>query len=241
MKLLFHLLRALLCCGLLVLAHGAEPRPGRPADQADRADRPGAATDVMARLLGDGVGRAPRSADGGREHAGRLGHPGASGGRARGAGRPHAAVHQHVGHGDQSGVVQAASLRSDARLHAGRDGLQPRAADAVGQRRAAGRRRCPSSIAYAKANRGKLSIAFDTTAGAAAFAAKLLNRRADLGLVEVPYRSAGQMTQDVAGGVNQVMMSSIAAANCGRAGREGAPHRDHIQDSGSPDCPTCRR
>jgi tripartite-type tricarboxylate transporter receptor subunit TctC len=67
-------------------------------------------------------------------------------------------------------------------------------------------------IAYAKANRGKLSIAFDTTAGAAAFAAKLFNRRADLGLVEVPYRSAAQMTQDVASGVNQVMISSVAAA-----------------------------
>ena len=67
-------------------------------------------------------------------------------------------------------------------------------------------------IAYAKANRGKLSIAFDTTAGAAAFGAKLFNRRTDLGLVEVPYRSAAQMTQDVASGVNQVMMSSVAAA-----------------------------
>jgi tripartite-type tricarboxylate transporter receptor subunit TctC len=67
-------------------------------------------------------------------------------------------------------------------------------------------------IAYAKANRGKLSIAFDTTAGAAAFGAKLFNRRADLGLVEVPYRSAAQMTQDVASGVNQVMISSVAAA-----------------------------
>ena len=59
----------------------------------------------------------------------------------------------------------------------------------------------------------KLSIAFDTTAGAAAFAARLLNKRAGLGLVEVPYRSAAQMTQDVASGVNQVMMSSVAAAN----------------------------
>jgi tripartite-type tricarboxylate transporter receptor subunit TctC len=67
-------------------------------------------------------------------------------------------------------------------------------------------------IAYAKANPGKLSIAFDTTAGAAAFGAKLFNRRADLGLVEVPYRSAAQMTQDVASGVNQVMISSVAAA-----------------------------
>ena len=67
-------------------------------------------------------------------------------------------------------------------------------------------------MAYAKANAGKLSIAFDNTAGAAAFAAKLFNKRADLGLIELPYRSAAQMTQDVASGVNQVMMSSIAAA-----------------------------
>jgi tripartite-type tricarboxylate transporter receptor subunit TctC len=68
-------------------------------------------------------------------------------------------------------------------------------------------------IAYAKANPGKLSIAFDNTAGAAAFAAKLFNKRAALGLVEVPYRSSAQMTQDVASGLNQVMMSSIAAAS----------------------------
>jgi tripartite-type tricarboxylate transporter receptor subunit TctC len=68
-------------------------------------------------------------------------------------------------------------------------------------------------IAYAKANPGKLSIAFDNTAGAAAFGAKLFNKRAGLGLIEVPYRSAGQLVQDVASGVNQVMMSSIAAAN----------------------------
>src|SRR5277367_182705 len=67
-------------------------------------------------------------------------------------------------------------------------------------------------ITYAKANPGKLSIAFDNTAGAAAFAAKLFNKRGDLGLVEVPYRSSAQMIQDVASGLNQVMMSSIAAA-----------------------------
>src|SRR5262249_10158287 len=39
-------------------------------------------------------------------------------------------------------------------------------------------------IAYAKSNRGKLSIAFDNTAGAAAFGAKLFNKRAGLGLIE---------------------------------------------------------
>ena len=66
---------------------------------------------------------------------------------------------------------------------------------------------------YARAHRGKLSIGFDNTAGAAAFAAKLLNRRANLDLVEVPYRAAAQMTQDAASGTVQVLMSSIAAAS----------------------------
>lgn len=68
-------------------------------------------------------------------------------------------------------------------------------------------------ITYAKANPGKLSIAFDNTAGAAAFAAKLFNKRAGLGMTEVPYRSSAQLNQDVAAGIDQVMMSSIAAAN----------------------------
>jgi tripartite-type tricarboxylate transporter receptor subunit TctC len=70
----------------------------------------------------------------------------------------------------------------------------------------------PEFFDYARARRGKLSIGFDNTAGAAAFATKLLNRRADLDLVEVPYRAAAQMTQDAASGVVQVLMSSIAAA-----------------------------
>jgi len=71
----------------------------------------------------------------------------------------------------------------------------------------------PELIAYAKQNRGKLSMAFDVTAGAAGVAARLFNKRADLGLIEVPYRSAAQMAQDAASGINPVLMSSIAAAN----------------------------
>jgi tripartite-type tricarboxylate transporter receptor subunit TctC len=73
-------------------------------------------------------------------------------------------------------------------------------------------------IAHARANRGKLSIAFDNTAGAAAFAARLLNKRADLGLIEVPYRSAAQATQDVAGGVNAVAAAS-AVVQAGKVRR----------------------
>ena len=68
-------------------------------------------------------------------------------------------------------------------------------------------------IAYAKANPGKLSYAVDVTAGAAPIAARLFNKRANLGMVEVPYRSAAQMAQDVASGTVPVLISSMAAVN----------------------------
>jgi tripartite-type tricarboxylate transporter receptor subunit TctC len=71
----------------------------------------------------------------------------------------------------------------------------------------------PELIDYAKANPGKLSYAVDVTAGAAPIIARLFNKRAGLGLVEVPYRSASQMVQDVASGVVPVLMSSMAASN----------------------------
>jgi len=97
-------------------------------------------------------------------------------------------------------------------------------------------------IAYAKANPGKLSIAFDNTAGAAAFGAKLFNKRAGLDLIEVPYRSGAQMVQDVAGGINQVMMSSIAAANAvvqaGKVRRLAVT--SDVRFPGLPDLPTLR-
>ena len=97
-------------------------------------------------------------------------------------------------------------------------------------------------IAYAKANPGKLSIAFDNTAGAAAFGAKLFNKRAGLDLIEVPYRSGAQMVQDVAGGINQVMMSSIAAANvvvqAGKVRRLAVTSDTRFP--GLPDLPTLR-
>ncbi|MCX7311938.1 MAG: tripartite tricarboxylate transporter substrate-binding protein [Alphaproteobacteria bacterium] len=68
-------------------------------------------------------------------------------------------------------------------------------------------------IDYAKANPGKLSYAVDVTAGAAPFAARLFNKRANLGMVEVPYRSAAQMAGDVATGTVPVLISSMAASN----------------------------
>jgi tripartite-type tricarboxylate transporter receptor subunit TctC len=71
----------------------------------------------------------------------------------------------------------------------------------------------PELIAYAKANPGKLTYAVDVTSGASPVAARLLNKRANLGLIEVPYRSAGQMVQDVASGIVPVLIASLAASN----------------------------
>jgi tripartite-type tricarboxylate transporter receptor subunit TctC len=208
-----RLSRVLVCCALLasVTSAFAQSWPSRPVKLIVPTG-PGAATDVMARLLGDGVSRT-------------LGQPvvvenlpGASG----------ILAHQSVARAAPDGYTllftntsgMAINLISFKQLpyDPTRDfaavatvcNVAPQMLSVNSELPV---KTLPELIAYAKANRGKLSIAFDTTAGAAAFAAKLVNKRADLGLVEVPYRSAAQMTQDVASGVNQVMMSSIAAAN----------------------------
>jgi tripartite-type tricarboxylate transporter receptor subunit TctC len=206
------LLRTLICFGLVF--HGADASaqtwPSRPIKLIVPTG-PGAATDVMARLLADGVSRS-------------LGQsvaveniPGASG----------IVAHQAVARAAPDGYTilftntsgMAINLISFKQLpyDPTRDFTAVAMVCSQGPQMLSVNaelpvKTLPELIAYAKANRGKLSMAFDTTAGAAAFAAKLFNRRADLGLVEVPYRSAAQMTLDVASGINQVMMSSVAAA-----------------------------
>src|SRR5229473_3546140 len=205
--------RLLLCCGLLALAAPAlaETFPSRPVKLIVPTG-PGAATDVMARLLGEGVSRG-------------LGQPlvvenmpGASG----------IVAHQSAARAPADGYTflftntsgMAINLVSFKQLpyDPTRDFTPVAMVCSLGPQMLSANaelpvRTLPELIAHARSNRGRLSIAFDTTAGAAAFAAKLVNKRADIGLIEVPYRSAAQMTQDVASGVNQVMMSSVAAAN----------------------------
>jgi tripartite-type tricarboxylate transporter receptor subunit TctC len=205
-------LRALLCAALLAPAveTNAQTWPSRPIKLIVPTG-PGSATDVMARLLADGVSKT-------------LGQPmvvenmpGASG----------IVAHQAVARAPADGYTLLFSNTSGLAINLvsfkklpydpavdfapiamvcslGPQMLSVNAGLPV--------KSVPEFIAYAKANRGKLSMGFDNTAGAAAFAAKLLNSRADLGLVEVPYRAAAQMTQDIAGGTTQVMISSIAAA-----------------------------
>ena len=212
-----YLLRALLCCGTLVLA-----APGHaeslPSNWPSRPIRlivptgPGTATDVMARLLADAMSRSLR------QPAIVENMSGASG----------IVAHQSIARASPDGYTllftntsgMAINLISFKQLpyDPTRDFAAVAMVCSLGPQMLSVNADVPVAtlaefVAYAKANRGKLSVAFDTTAGAAAFAAKLINKRADLGLVEVPYRSAAQMTQDVASGVNQVMVSSVAAAN----------------------------
>lgn len=206
------LLRMLLCCGLVLLVADASAQtwPSWPI-RLIVPTGPGAATDIMARLLADAVSRS-------------LGQslvvenmPGASG----------ILAHQTVARAAPDGYTilftntsgMAINLISFKQLpyDPTRDFTAVAMVCSQGPQMLSVNaelpiRTLPELMAYARANRGKLSMAYDTTAGAAAYAAKLFNKRADLDLVEVSYRSAAQMIQDVASGVNQVMMSSVAAA-----------------------------
>jgi tripartite-type tricarboxylate transporter receptor subunit TctC len=206
------LLRMLLCCGLVLLVADASAQtwPSRPI-RLIVPTGPGAATDIMARLLADAVSRS-------------LGQsltvenmPGASGilahqAVARAAPDGHTILFTNTS-GMAINLISFKQLPYDPT----RDFTAVAMVCSQGPQMLSVNaelpiRTLPELMAYARANRGKLSMAYDTTAGAAAYAAKLFNKRADLDLVEVSYRSAAQMTQDVASGVNQMMMSSVAAA-----------------------------
>jgi tripartite-type tricarboxylate transporter receptor subunit TctC len=205
------IVRAVLCCMVMGMSFArADSWPSRPIKLIVPTGA-GASTDVMARLLADGVSRT-------------IGQPmfvenipGASG----------ILGHETAAHATPDGYTILFTNTSGMALnlisfkHLPYDPTRDFAAVALVCNLAPQMLSVNADlpvhsvselIAYAKANPGKLSIAFDNTAGAAAFAAKLFNKRSGLGLVEVPYRSAGQLTQDVASGVNQVMMSSITAA-----------------------------
>ncbi len=205
-------IRALLCAlvSAPAVSAGAQEWPTRPVRLIVPTGA-GAATDVMARLLADGVSK-------------KLGQPvvvenmpGASGMTA----------HQAVARAEPDGYTllftntsgMAINLISFRKLpyNPEKDFTPVAMVCSLGPQMLSVNANLPPKtlaefLTYAKANRGKLSMAFDNTAGAAAYAAKILNKRADLGLTEVPYRAAAQMVQDISSGITQVMISSIAAA-----------------------------
>jgi tripartite-type tricarboxylate transporter receptor subunit TctC len=204
--------QALLCSVLLVSAVEANAQvwPARPV-RLIVPTGPGAATDVMARLLADGVSKTlgqPMVVENMPGASGILAHQAV----ARAAPDGYTLLFTNTS-GLAINIISFKQLSYDPT----RDFTPVAMVCSLGPQMLSVNADVPvrslaEFVAYAKANRGKLSMAFDTTAGAAGFAAKLLNKHADLGLIEVPYRAAAQMAQDIASGTTQVMMSSIAAA-----------------------------
>ena len=217
----------------------AQPWPNRPIKLVVPTG-PGAATDVMARLLGDGVSRA-------------LGQPVVVENQAGASGiLAHQTVARAAPDGytflftNTSGMIYNPMSFKTLPYDPLRDftpvaSVCSQGPQMVSVNSSVPVQSVPELIAYAKANRGKLSIAFDVTAGAAGVATRLFNKRADLGLIEVPYRSAAQMAQDAASGVNPVLMSSIAAANAVVQAGKVRRARRHLREALSRACRICRR
>ncbi len=199
--------------GVAVMA-GAEAQaqtwPARPIKLVV-ATGPGSATDIMARLLSDGLSRRlaqPVVVENIAGASGLVGHQAV----ARAAPDGHTLLFTATS-GLAINPISFKSLPYDPR----RDFLAIAMVCSLGPQMLSVNAELPVSngaefLAYARQNRGRLPMAFDATAGAGAFAAKLMNKRSDLQLIEVPYRSVAQMIQDMSGGTTKVLMSSIAAA-----------------------------
>jgi len=204
----------LLLCALLLASAGAAHAQSWPTHPVKLIvpTGPGAATDVMARLMADSVSRA-------------LGQPvivenlpGASGLLAHGAASKAAPDGYTFLFTNTSGLATNPVTFKTLPYDPTKDFTPVAMICDFGPQMLSVNvevpvHSVPELIAYAKANPGKLSYAVDVTAGAAPIAARLFNKRGNLGMVAVPYRSAAQMAQDVASGTVPVLISSMAAAN----------------------------
>lgn len=72
-------------------------------------------------------------------------------------------------------------------------------------------RTMPELIALAKSQPGKLSYAVDASSGLQIIAGQLLNKRAGIEMLQIPYRSTAQALQDVATGRIQIIISAPGA------------------------------
>lgn len=170
---------------------------------------PGAATDVMARLLAEDVGR-------------RLGGNMFVENRAGAAGLP---AHQAAAAAEPDGYTLLFSNTSGMASNTVTFKKLPY--DPLGDFTAVGmvanlgpqmvsvNAAVPAAtlaelIAYTRANPDKATYGADATAGSAVFAGRLLNKRGAMGMKEVAYRSSAQSVQDTASGVLPILVSSIA-------------------------------
>ena len=204
------IIRALLCGAMVATSAVADTWPSRPIKLVVPTG-PGAATDIIARLIADALSKKLERPMVVENKAGASGIPG------------HQAVAQADPDGhtllftNTSGMAINPVSFNDLPYNARKDFTAVALVASVAPQMlsvsmALPVRNAAEFVAYAKANRGKVSLAYDTTAGAAAFAAKLLNKRAALELIEVPYKAVGQLTQDVVSGRVLAMVSSIAVA-----------------------------
>ena len=207
--------RAALCAAVFVTAGGAQAQgqaqswPNRPI-KIIVPTGPGAATDVMARLMADAVTRSlgqPVIVENLPGAAGLVAHQTA----ARAAPDGYTFLFTNTS-GLATNPINFKSIPYDpVKDFAPVAMVVDNGAQMLSVNVELPVRSIGELIAYAKANPGKLSYGVDVTAGAAPVAARLLNKRANLGMTEVPYRSAAQMAQDAAGGRVPVLIASIAA------------------------------
>jgi tripartite-type tricarboxylate transporter receptor subunit TctC len=209
-----NIARALLCLLALLSATIEAPAqswPTRPI-KLIVATGPGLATDIMARLLAEGVSRA-------------LGQqvvvenmPGASGivgaqAAARAANDGYTFFFANAS-GLTSNMFMLKSLPYDpTRDYAAVAMVCDSGLFVVALHPDVPAKTLAELIAYGKARPGKLSYAVDASSGFGVVAGKLLNKRAGMAMVEVPYRATAQMLQDASTGTVQLMISSVAASD----------------------------
>ena len=190
-------IRAALCAAILALRRGACAKLAQSSGQADRADRTGR------RHRRDGA------ADGGKRHA----RPRPAGGGREPSRRLGAFAHQ------TQRALRPTATRSCSPTRRGSPPTRSPSSRSPTIRRATSRRSRWWSISARRSCRSMPTLPVKTVRrtdrpcqgqsrqavlrgrrhrGARRFAARLFNKRADLGMVEVPYRSAAQMAHDVA-------------------------------------------
>ena len=201
----------LLATGAPVSQVQAQTWPDRPVKLIVPTG-PGAATDVMARLLAESVGR-------------RIGQSVIVENRAGASGLPAyqaAASAEPDGYtflfGQTSGLASNPVTFKKLPYDPANDFAAVAMVTSLGPQMVSVHSSLPVKsmaelMAYAKANPDKLSYAADATAGAAVLVGRLVNKKAGLDMREVAYRSASQMVQDAGTNIVPVLVSSILVAS----------------------------
>jgi tripartite-type tricarboxylate transporter receptor subunit TctC len=207
LKSLFRALCALAACLTATFAPAQQNWPTRPI-RLIVPTGPGLGTDIMARLMADGVSRGLGAAMVVENIAGAGGVLGA---QAAARAEPDGYTFFFAnGSALTSNKYMLANLRYDpdndfdavAILTTGApfvfaaDPKQPFS-------------NVPELVAYAKAHPGKLSYGVDTSSGLGLVAARAFVKRAGVDIVEVAYRSTPQMVQDTAAGRIPLMVSAM--------------------------------